>query len=182
MRRLPIPHRVRLVGNEMQLAEWEPRRHTNPVDVIEHVAARREWAFERPCDNEIEVSVAGVWSDYAVSFSWMEDAEVLHLGCAFSMKVPARREGEVLRLLAKINEQQLLGHFDLWPSEGAVMFRHTMLLPGGAQPTGQQAERLLAAALQACERYYQAFQFVLWADRDAEGALACAVFDTVGNA
>jgi hypothetical protein len=98
------------------------------------------------------------------------------------MKVPARREGEVLRLLAKINEQQLLGHFDLWPSEGAVMFRHTMLLPGGQQPSGQQTERLLAAALEACERYYQAFQFVLWADRDAEGALACAVFDTVGNA
>ena len=166
----------------MQLREWEGTRHANPVDVIELVAADREWAFERPCDDEIAVSVQGVWADYSVSFSWMAEAEALHLGCAFSMKVPQRREAEVLKLLARINEQQLLGHFDLWPSEGAVMFRHAMLLSGGAQPTSQQAERLLGAALEACERYYQAFQFVLWADKDAEGAMACAVFDTVGNA
>ena len=166
----------------MHLAEWESTRQSNPVDVIELVAATRDWSFERPCDDEIAVSVRGLWTDYSVSFSWMETVEALHLGCAFSMKVPQRREAEVLKLLAKINENLLVGHFDLWPSEGAVMFRHALLLSGGAEPTSQQAERLLASALESCERYYQAFQFVVWADKDADSALACAVFDTVGNA
>jgi hypothetical protein len=166
----------------MHLGEWESGRQSNPVDMIELVAATRDWSFERPCDDEIAVSVRGVWTDYSVSFSWMEAVEALHLGCAFSMKVPARRETEVLRLLAKINEQLVFGHFDLWSSEGAIMFRHALLLCGGAEPTREQAERLLASALEACERYYQAFQFVVWADKDAASALSCAVFDTVGNA
>ncbi len=160
----------------------ELRRQSNPVDVIELVAATREWSFERSCDDEIAVSVRGAWTDYSVSFSWMESVEALHLGCAFSLKVPARREGEVLRLLAKINERLVIGHFDLWPSEGAVMFRHALLLSGGAEPTREQAERLLAAALENSERYFQAFQYVVWADKDADEALAAAVFDTVGNA
>ncbi len=88
----------------------------------------------------------------------------------------------MLRLLSRINEQMLVGHFDLWSSEGAVMFRHAILLSGGVQPTSQHAERMLSAALEACERYYQAFQFVVWAEKSAEEAMACAVFDTVGNA
>ncbi|WP_279479936.1 YbjN domain-containing protein [Aureimonas sp. SK2] len=166
----------------MQLNEFDVGRSCHPVDVIETVASHHDWSFERPCDDEIAVSVRGAWTDYSVSFSWMEPSEALHLGCAFMLKVPARRQVETMRLLSRINEQLLVGHFDLWPDEGAVMFRHAMLLPGGVQPTSQQAERLLSAALEACERYYQAFQFVVWADKGAEEALACAVFDTVGNA
>lgn len=45
-----------------------------------------------------------------------------------------------------------------------------------------QVELLLAAALDACERYYQTFQFVVWANRAAEEALACAMFETRGEA
>lgn len=166
----------------MRLSEVEIQRQSNPVDVIEFVAARADWTFERSCDDEIAVEVRGLWADYSVSFSWMEDCEALHLGCAFAMKVPAHREAEVLKLLARINERLLIGHFDLWLSEGAVMFRNALLLSGGASATPEQAERLLASALETCERYYQAFQFVIWANKDAEGALACAVFETMGRA
>ncbi len=34
------------------------------------------------------------------------------------------------RLIAQINEQLWLGHFDLWTQEGLVMFRHALLLNG----------------------------------------------------
>lgn len=166
----------------MNLSGMELERHSNPVDVIELVAATRDWTFERSGEDEIAVSVAGRWTDYSVSFSWVEDCEALHLGCAFDMKIPPRRLPEVLRLLARINEQLLLGHFDLWSQEGAVMFRNALLLSGGADPTSQQAERLLSSALENCERFYQAFQFVVWANKDAEDALACTLFETVGEA
>ena len=49
------------------------------------------------------------------------------------------------------------------------MFRHALLLSGGAEPTSQQAERMLASALESCERFYQAFQFVIWADKRRRG-------------
>lgn len=166
----------------MELTALAGLRHSHPVDMVEWVASAHEWAFERSCDDEIALTVAGVWADYAVSFSWMEPQEALHFGCAFDLKIPPHRRAEVLRLLAQINEKLLVGHFDLWQDEGAVMFRHALLLCGGAEPTSQQAERMLSIGLDACERFYQAFQFVVWADKTAEDALSCAMFETVGVA
>ena len=34
----------------------------------------------------------------------------------------------------------------------------------------------------ACENYFQAFQFVLWAGRSAREAMDLATFETVGTA
>lgn len=166
----------------MEFDRWGSERQSNPVDVVELVASSREWSFERAGDDEIALSVSGVWADYAVSFSWLEHCEALHLGCAFDLRVPAHRQAEVFRLIARINEQLVLGHFDLLASQNAVMYRHALLLSGGAAATSQQAERLLTAALETCERFFQAFQFVVWAMKSAEDALACSLFETVGRA
>ena len=107
----------------MELLELEFSREIHPVDVIEQVAHNNDWSFERAGDDEISISVVGSWTDYHVSFSWMEDFEALHLACAFDIKVPETRTLEVMRLLSLINEQMLFGHFDLWEQEGAIMFR-----------------------------------------------------------
>jgi hypothetical protein len=166
----------------LSLIELEIARDLHPVDVIEHVAQTNDWAFERTAEDEIGISVAGTWTDYHVSFSWMEDFEALHLACAFDLKVPENRTLEVMRLLSVINEQMLFGHFDLWEQEGAIMFRHSLLLAGGAEPTSQQVEVLLNSALEACECYFQAFQFVVWSGMSAREALSNVLFETQGNA
>ena len=166
----------------MELIELESARVAHPVDVIEHVASHNDWAFERTAEDEIAISVAGTWTDYHVSFSWMEDFEALHLACAFDLKVAEARTLEIMRLLSLINEQMLFGHFDLWEQEGAIMFRQSLLLAGGAEPTSQQVEVLLSSALEACESYYQAFQFVVWSGMLAKEALASVLFETHGNA
>jgi hypothetical protein len=41
---------------------------------------------------------------------------------------------------------------------------------------------LLRAALESCERYYQAFQFVVWAGKESREALAGTMFQTEGQA
>ncbi|MEM8650097.1 MAG: YbjN domain-containing protein [Pseudomonadota bacterium] len=166
----------------MALAQVEYERDIHPVDLIEHVASLNQWEFERSSDDEINLTVKGVWTDYDVSLSWMEDFEALHLACAFDLKVPDSRILETIRLLSLINEQMLIGHFDVWMREGAVMFRQTLMLNGGADPTGEQLECLLASAIEACERYYQAFQFVVWAGHDADEAIKSALFETSGTA
>jgi hypothetical protein len=75
-----------------------------------------------------------------------------------------------------------IGHFDLWESEGVVMYRQVLLLCGGAEPTSAQVERLLLTAVEACERYFQSFQFVVWAGKSAPEALQTALFETAGQA
>jgi hypothetical protein len=166
----------------MSLIDFEAERQSNPLDAIEQIAALRDWAFERAADNEIIVSVAGGWCDYHVSFSWMEEKEALHLACAFDLKVPERRRAETAHLIARINEQMWVGHFDVWSKDGVVMFRHAILLAGGAEPNDAQCEAALAAAVDACERYYQAFQFVVWAGKSAAEALEGALLETRGEA
>jgi hypothetical protein len=74
-----------------------------------------------------------------------------------------------------------LGHFDLWTQEGLVMFRHALLL-NGSVCSPQQCEAMLKAALEACERYYQAFQFVVWAGKESREALVSTMFQTEGQA
>jgi hypothetical protein len=166
----------------MSLIDIEQERQSNPVDVIEHIAALHDWAFERAGDDEITISVSGDWCDYHVSFSWMEDKEAVHLACAFDLKVPEARLLEVLRLISGVNEQLWIGHFDLWTKEGVIMYRQALLLSGGAEPTSAQVEGLLLTAIEACERYFQAFQFVVWAGKPASEALAAVLFETAGEA
>ena len=116
---------------------------TNPLDVVERIAAINDWSFERAGDDEITMLVGGKWTDYQVSFTWMHDIEALHLACAFDLKVPERRRDEVQKLIALVNEQMWIGHFDLWTQDGMVMFRHALVLAGGVEATSQQCQALL---------------------------------------
>ena len=166
----------------MSLMVIEFERQTHPVDMIEVVAATNDWAFERSGEDEIAMTVEGRWTDYNVSFSWMEEFEALHLASAFDIKVPDARVNEVIRLISHINGQVLMGHFDLWRQEDVIIFRQSLLLAGGAEPTNRQVEVLLSSAVEACEAYYQAFQFVVWSGMDAKSAMDAVLFETVGEA
>jgi len=155
--------------------------HANPVDLVEQVASVHDWPAERTNEDELTMTIAGTWADYHVSLNWRTDLESLHIACAFDFKVPDARIGEIYRLVAQINEQLWLGHFDIWASEGLIMYRHGLML-NGSVATPNQCEALLRSALEACERYYQAFQFVVWAGKDSRHALASAMFETEGRA
>lgn len=165
----------------MASTEQGYERAINPIDVVEQLAAAHDWAVDRTGDDELTLVVGGNWTDYHVSLNWRDDLEALHLACAFDFRVPENRLGEMYRLVAQINEQLWLGHFDLWTQEGLVMFRHALLLNGAVVTTGQ-CEALLRAALEGCERYYQAFQFVVWAGKESREALVSTMFQTEGQA
>lgn len=164
--------------NENQTVE----RPEHPVDVVERLAALNEWAFDRADEDEISILVAGLWAHYEVAFTWLPEIESLHVSCSFDLKIPPRRRDEIIALVQMINEQLWLGHFDLWKREDIVMFRHAHCLSGGAQPSDAQCRTIVNAAVSACENYYQAFQFVLWAGRTAREAMDLAMFETKGNA
>lgn len=166
----------------MALTNFESSARINPLDVVERVASVNDWTFERAGDDEINILIKGRWSDYQVSFTWMGDLEALHLACAFDIKVAERRRAEVQRLIAHMNEQMWIGHFDLWPDDGLVMFRHALILTGGVEATDAQCATVLSTAIDTCERYFPAFQFVLWAGKSAREALDAAMFETSGEA
>jgi hypothetical protein len=157
-------------------------RSNHPLDIVERLATLNDWSFDRDGEDEISVIVGGGWADYQVAITWLNQMEAIHIACAFDLKVPERRKAEVLSLITMINEQLWLGHFDFWSSDNVVMFRHSLLLSGGAEPTAEQVGMMIKSAVETCERNYQAFQFVLWAGQSAREALNSAMMETVGEA
>lgn len=154
----------------------------NPLDRIERLAANHDWFVDRPAEDEVNMVVEGSWSDLHLSLNWRDDLEGLHMACTFDLKVPTARRDEVRKVTAMINEQLYFGHFDIWPSEGTLMFRNGLLLSGGAEATDAQCEAMIALALDSCERYFPVFQFVIWAGKSAEQALELSLLETLGEA
>ncbi|MCK1362592.1 YbjN domain-containing protein [Bradyrhizobium sp. 199] len=166
----------------MSLLEGTIDSKSHPLAVVEDIAASNNWPFERSGEDELTIVSKGQWTDYQLSFTWMGEIEALHLACAFDMKIPVARRSEVQRLVAAVNEQLWVGHFDLWTTTGMVMHRQALVLPGGLTASTGQCEAMLAGAIHACERYFPAFQFVVWAGKTTTEAMDAAMFDTVGEA
>jgi hypothetical protein len=154
----------------------------HPLDVVESVVTANDWMFDRRNDQEMAVQVPGHWCDYSLYFAWNDEIGALHFTCAFDMRVPEEKRLAVSRLVALINERIWLGHFGMWDDEGLPMYRHAMPLRGTHGPTFEQLEDLLDTAVYECERFYPAFQFVIWGGKSAEEALAAAMIETVGEA
>jgi len=155
---------------------------SSPLSVVEEIAASNDLAFERSGEDEVTIVYKGRFTDYQVSFTWMPEIDALHLACAFDMKIPAARNSEVQRLIAAANEQMWVGHFDLWSQSGLVMHRQSLLLPGNMTASNAQCETMFETAVMACERYFPAFQFVIWSGKTATEAMSAAMFDTMGEA
>ena len=155
---------------------------SNPIDVIEAVAGTRDWMVERPAEEEINLIVAGSWCDLHLSMNWNEHMEGLHLACTFDLKVPEQRLDEVTKVVSLINEQLFFGHFDLWRSDGVLLFRHSALLAGGATINSDQCDGMMRIALECAERYYPVFQFVIWAGKTANEAMQASMLETRGEA
>lgn len=154
----------------------------NPLDRVERLAEAYHWSFDRTNQSEVSMRLEGGWSDLSLSMCWREDLETLQVASTLDVKVPPARRDEMGRLLAMINEQLLHGHFDLWPSDGSILFRNNLMLSGGAEANDAQCEALIRVAVESCERYFPAMQFVIWAGRTAAEALESSLLETMGEA
>jgi hypothetical protein len=158
-----------------------------PIDMLEQYFSSHNWAFERAGDEEIVATVKGSWSDYELRALWREEERVLQFiamtGVSASRAEPATRT-TLYEALGLINEQLWLGHFELWSADGAVLFRHAVLVGGDGEPSLGlvETEALVDAAIDECERYFPVFQFVLWGGKSAKDALAAALIETEGEA
>ena len=154
----------------------------NPLNAVEQMAADHSWPFEHAGEDEIALIVDGRCTNYQISFTWMHEIEALHLACAFDMKVPETRLSDVRQLITLINEDLWIGHFDVWTRSGMIMFRYALILAGGGCASVRQCEAVLGAALDSSERYFPAFQFVVWAGKSAREAIDSAMVETSGRA
>jgi hypothetical protein len=150
----------------------------DPLDVVERVLAAENLSFDRTDDGDLAFSLAGDWKDYELWFAWRPEADCLQLCLSLDIRSKKSRRGHAYALLSLINQRVWLGHFELWPEDGEIVFRHALALPSGDRPTLAQA----ASMIDAADRFYPAFDFLINGGKSPEDAIAACMFETVGQA
>lgn len=160
--------------------EFEPV--SNPLDLLEDIVTANEWVFERANDDELVVELAGRWCHYRMFFVWQREIGALQFSCQFDMRVPDAKRSDVNDLLSMLNTRLWLGHFDLELQQGTPLFRYTVLTRGDRMPKVEILEDLVEIALTECERFYPAFQFVIWGGKRPAEAMAASMIEVIGQA
>lgn len=154
----------------------------NPLDILEQLVDANEWPFDRPSEAEMVIELAGRWSDYRLFVAWQESLGAVYVSCRVDIRVPERKRVAMAELLMLVNEKLWLGHFDLCSEERAPVFRHTVPLRGVGGASAEQLEDLVDIAFTECDRFYPAFQHLLWGGLRAADAIAAALLDPQGEA
>ncbi len=152
-------------------------RWTRLLGELERLGLPR--AFVLHADVGQLAEVAGAWCNYRLWFTWQDQMGAMLFTCALDGRVPAARRTAVYELLAQVNERTWIGHFDMCSDDASINFRYGMLTRG---VNAEAFEDLLDIAIAECERFYPAFQSVVWGGKTPAEALSLAMFETVGEA
>jgi len=153
----------------------------NPLEVFERICIAEHFEHEWAKPTELHVSLPGLWCHHDLILSWDSENETIALYLAFDGRMPGGRSDDICRLISLINERLVHGHFDYWDKNSALVYRHSHSLRGGARLLVEQAQDLIAQALDAAERGYPACQYVIWAGKSPEDALTSALVDLAAN-
>jgi hypothetical protein len=154
----------------------------NPIDVVEDVIHSKKWNFSRADDHELVAEIASKWCQYRLYFTWSEQIKAISFTITFDLKFPHNKSKDAYELLALINEKLWIGHFDITSKNGIPAYRHTFMSFPEIEILHNQLEDLVDIGVYECEKYYPAFQLVLFEDSDPAKALSVSTFDTIGQA
>ena len=154
----------------------------NPIDVVEDVIHSKKWTFSRADDYELVAEISSEWCEYRLYFTWSEKIKAISFSITFDLKFPQNRSIHAHELLSLINEKLWIGHFDITSKNGIPAYRHTVLSFPENEMLHNQLEDLVDIAIYECEKYYPAFQLVLFEDANPVKALEICTFETIGQA
>ncbi len=167
---------------DFPLAEDEGLLAANPLDVVEHVLAAENLPFDRTDDEGLAFSLTGDWKEYELWFSWREEAACLQLCLALDLPLELKTQPAIHELLSLVNQRVWMGHFEVWAEDSELIFRHALPLPEGDRPTPAQTAAMIDAAMEAADRFYPAFSFLVTGGKSPKDAMAACLFETVGQA
>lgn len=155
----------------------------DPMETVESViAADGRFLCERADDGDVHFSFRCSWGDTVGYFSYRHELPALLVTLGIEVRAPQSRRTEAIRLAGLINENLWLGHFDVWSDDGTIIFRHAMPMIGRDEISIGEVQAMLAAALDAAERFQPAFHFLILGGMSAEDAAQAALFETRGEA
>ncbi len=166
----------------MALSEQYYQDDIHPIDIVETIAAHHDWDFDRIGDDQIAMAVVGQWRTYSITLAWSGHDETLRLICTFEMEPPKDKLATLYHTLNEVNDQCWSGAFTYWDEQKLMVYRYGLVMAGGQEVSPEQIDTLINAAVKNAERYYPAFQLVIWGDRSPREAMQVAIAEAYGRA
>ena len=160
----------------------EESEDIHPIDIVEHIAEHYAWEFDRIADDQIALAVAGQWQTYSITLAWSAYDETLRLICTFEMEPPEDRETNLYEILNHTNDLCWSGAFTWWSEKQLMVWRYGLVLAGGQIAEQKQVDTMIGAAVMAAERFYPAFQLVVWTNTTPDEAIQVAITEAYGTA
>jgi hypothetical protein len=154
----------------------------DPLEVVERVLVAENLTFDRTEDGDLAFALTGDWKDYELWFAWRPEADCLQLCLSIDLKAAKDLRGPAHELINLINQRVWLGHFEIWADDGEVVFRHALALPQAERPSMAQTASMIDAAMEAADRFYPAFDFLIAGGKTPAEAMAACMFETMGQA
>ena len=153
-----------------------------PVDMLMQLFEALGWPCEFVNDDESCGEIQGSWATYQVRGIWRAEDRVLQLLCLPEIRVPEAKRKAAYELIALVNEQLWLGHFDIWSNGGVLLYRHGLMLGEDGLLGLSMAQMTVESAVAECDRNYPAFQNEQRGDKKPKEALEAALVDAAGEA
>lgn len=166
----------------MALSEQFLHEDLHPIDIVEHLAEHHDWDFDRIGDDQIAMAVVGQWRTYSITLAWSGYDETLRMVCTFEMEPPEDKLPVLYETLNEVNDQCWAGAFTYWNSQKLMVYRYGLVMTGAQSVCPEQVDTLINAAVLSAERFYPAFQLVVWGDRTPTDALQVAIAEAYGRA
>jgi hypothetical protein len=155
----------------------------DPIDLAEAVLSQdKRFETERSDAGDLSFNFKAAWCQVTGFLGWREELPAVLLTVAFDLHAKEGQVADTARLVAMINENLWLGHFDLWSEDGSIVFRHSIPMVGRMELAQGEIHALLAATIDAADRFYPAFDHLLNCGRTPEQAIEAAMFETCGEA
>ena len=166
----------------MALTETFLEDEIHPIDIVEHLAEHHEWEFDRIEENQIAMAVQGQWRTYSITLAWSGFDETLRLICSFEMEPPEEKLKDLYETLNVANDRCWTGAFTFWEDQKLMVYRYGLVLTGGQIATAEQIDAMISSAVLTAEKYYPAFQLVVYDNQSPNKAMQVAIAEADGHA
>ena len=154
----------------------------NPLDFIEEVVVDNSWPHNRINEDTLYVEISGQWCDYFFSIAWSRDSKALQYTCTYNIRVRPGYEESLSSLINLINCQLCFGHFEFWKEDNWIIYRNSVFAYYNKNISSDQISQIFSSSIGECEKYYPAFQFLLWEKKSPKDAIAASMLNTLGEA
>lgn len=146
--------------------------HVSVIDIIEAIALKNDWDFDRVADDQIAMSIEGQWRTYSVTIVDSRQNDTLRLVCSYQYETD---ESQLKNLYTTLNALNALpttmGMTTFWNDQNSIVYRSALPAVNNSVMTPQKTAQIIFDAITAHERNYPAIMLSLYGNLSTQEAI-----------